>query len=119
MSRVGTLRNVAIVLLIAAAVDFLPGGGRAADTFGAVLSVAFIAGMVYFVSRVYREQRITIYGLGDQRRAMLYGAVAVGVFALAAKQRMWLSGFGEFVWFVLLGLAGYTLYAIYRFSRTY
>jgi hypothetical protein len=119
VDRMKTARNVAILLLIAAAVDFLPGGGRAASTFGAVLGVAFAAGLAYAAIYFYRRNRVTIYSLGDQRRGLLYGALAVGVVTVAAKARMWQSGFGEFAWFVLIGLVVYTLVALFRYSRTY
>jgi hypothetical protein len=113
------LRNVAIVLALAAAVEFLPGGGRAASTFGAVLWVAFMVGLSYMGVRMYRERRVDIYSLGDRHRGLLYGALAVGVGVAAGKERMWHSGFGEFVWFVLVGMVIYTLFAIYRYTRTY
>jgi hypothetical protein len=119
MDRMKTARNVAIVLLIAAAVEFLPGGGRAANTFGALLSIVFFAGLVYLAGRLYREHRISLYGLGDRNRGLLYGALAVGIVTAAAQPRMWRTGFGEFAWFVLAGLVLYTLVAVYRFSRTY
>jgi hypothetical protein len=119
VDRRKTALNAAIVLAIAAAVYFLPSGGRVANTFAAVLSVVFIAGLAYMAARLYRERRVDLYGLGDRHRALLYGALGVGVVTVAAKDRMWLTGFGEFVWFVLVGLVVYTLIAVYRFARTY
>jgi hypothetical protein len=119
MDRMKTARNIAILMLIAAGVDFLPGGGRAANTFSAGLSVAFLGGLAYLLVRLYREHRVSLHGLGDQRRALLYGALAVGVLAVTARPRMWQSSVGEFVWFVLMGLVAYTLVALYRFTRTY
>jgi hypothetical protein len=113
------LRNAAIVLAIAAAVEFLPGGSRVANTFAAALGVVFAGGLGYMGVRLYREHRIDIHGLGDRHRALLYGSLAVGVVTLAAKARMWQTGFGEFVWFVLIGMVVYTLFAVYRFARTY
>ncbi len=117
--RTGTVRNVAIVMLLAAAVEFLPGGGRAAETFRSVLWVAFAGGIAYMGVRLYRERRVDLYGLGDRHRGLLYGALAVGVAAVAGKERMWQTSFGEFVWFVLVGMVIYTLVAIYRYARTY
>jgi hypothetical protein len=119
VDRTKTARNVAIVLLIAAAVEFLPGGGRVADTFAAVLWLAFLGGLGFLGTRLYRERRIDLHGLGDRHRALLYGALGVGVVTVAAKERMWETGFGEFVWFVLVGLVAYTLFAVYRYARTY
>jgi hypothetical protein len=119
MDRTRTLRNIAIVALVAAAVQFLPGAGQVAEAFAAVLWVVLGAGLAYFGYRVYRERRLSLYGLGQRHRALLYGGVALGFFAAAARSRMWETGFGEFAWFVLAGLAAYALLAVYRFSRTY
>jgi hypothetical protein len=112
-------RNIAILLLIAAAVAFVPGGGRAANTFATVLGVVFAAGLAWAGVWFYRQNRVSIYSLGDRRRALLYGSIGVAVVAVAAKPRMWETGFGEFVWFVLIGLVLYTLVALYRYSRSY
>jgi hypothetical protein len=117
--RLKNARNVAILLLIAAAVDFLPGGSRAASTFSTVLGVIFAAGLAYAGVWAYRQHRVAVYGLGERRRALLYGAVGIAVVTVAAKPRMWETGFGEFVWFVLIGLVAYTLVALYRYSRSY
>lgn len=119
MSKLGTARNVAIVLVLAAAVEFLPGGGRAADTFRSVLWVVFAAGIGYMGVRLYREHRISLYSLGPRHRGMLYGAVALGAVLIAARTRMWNTGGGELVWFVLLGLVAYLLMVVYRFWRSY
>ncbi|MGO9319979.1 MAG: hypothetical protein ACLQBY_04125 [Solirubrobacteraceae bacterium] len=129
-----TARNVAIILAIAAAVYFIPGGGRAASTFEAALWAAFGLGIGYFALRMYREHHIALFGLGDRHRGLLYGAVALGVFAWMVRKRMWYalqvrggelvqvhrwSGVGEFAWFVLVGLVVYSLLTVYRHSRTY
>jgi hypothetical protein len=119
MDRLRIARNVAIVALIAAAVQFLPGGGQAANAFGAALWVVFGAGLGYFAYLTYRRRRLTLYSLGERQRAMLYGALALAVFVAAAKPRMWQTSLGELAWFVLLGLSAYVLVAVYRSSRTY
>src|ERR1700685_1493430 len=100
-------RNIAIVVVIAAAVYFIPGGGRAAGTFEAALWVAFSVGLGYFGLRLYREHGITIHGLGDRHRGMLYGGVGLAIFAYASRQHMWETSFGELVWFVLVGCVIY------------
>ncbi len=129
-----TARNVAIILAIAAAVYFIPGGGRAASTFEAALWAAFGLGIGYFALRMYREHHIALFGLGDRHRGLLYGAVALAVFLWMVRTRMWYalqarggelvqvhrwSGVGEFAWFVLAGVVVYSLVAVYRHSRHY
>jgi hypothetical protein len=119
MDRFKTARNVAIVVLIAAAVYFLPGGGRAASTFEAVLLVAFGVAIAYLGLHSYREHRIALHGLGERYRALLYGAVALGVVAVIAQKRIWQTSLGELVWFALIGLVLYALIVVYRYRRTY
>lgn len=119
MDRLRITRNVAIVALIAAAVEFLPGGGRAASAFSAALWVVFAAGLAFFAYRLYREHHVALYSLGDRHRALLYGAVSIGFVTVAAQSRMWRTAFGEFAWFALIGVTVYTLVAVYRYSRTY
>jgi hypothetical protein len=119
MDRLRIARNVAIVVLIAAAVQFLPGGGRAVEAFAAALWVVFAAGLAFLGYRLYRERRVDLDSLGDRHRALLYGAIAIVFATVAAQPRMWQTAFGEFAWFVLIGFAVYTLVAVYRYSRTY
>jgi len=119
MGPIKTARNVAIIVAIAVAVYLLPGGGRAADTFEAVLWVAFGIGIAYLGLRLYREHRIALYGLGDRYRGLLYGALALGVLALIARQRMWESGAGEVLWFAALALVVYALLLVVRRWRAY
>jgi hypothetical protein len=119
VDRLRIARNIAIVALIAAAVQFLPGGGQAANAFGGALWVVFGAGLGYFAVRLYRERRLTIYSLGQRQRAMLYGALALIVFVAAAKSRMWQTSLGELAWFALLGASVYVLVVVYRSSRSY
>jgi hypothetical protein len=119
MDRLKTARNVAIVIVIAAAVYVLPGGGRAAHTFEGVLLVAFGVGIGYLGLRLHREHRIALHGLGDRYRALLYGALALGALTVIGRARMWETGLGELAWFVLIGLVVYALLAVYRVWRSY
>jgi hypothetical protein len=114
-----TARNVAIIVLIAAAVYFIPGSSRATRTFESVLWVLFGVAIGYLGLRLYREHRVALSGLGDRHRGLLYGAVALAVFAFAARARMWQTGFGELGWFALIAIVIYGLMEVYRYSRSY
>jgi hypothetical protein len=118
MDRTRLLRNVAIVVVIAAAVRFIPGGGRAASAFESALWAAFAIGFGYLGLRMYREHRISLHSLGDAHRWLAYSVPAIGLLLWAGYHRMWHTGWGV-VWLALLAFAVYALLESYRHSRAY
>jgi multisubunit Na+/H+ antiporter MnhB subunit len=116
---VSTVRNVAIVLVIAAAVAFIPGGGTTAGLVGAILSTLIMVSLVFFAYRFYREHRLELDGLGDRWRGLLYGAIGAVVLALAALPRLKDSSGGTLVVVAVVGGAAYAFYAVWRHYREY
>jgi hypothetical protein len=116
---VSTARNVAIVLVLAAAVAFIPGGGTTAGLVGGILSTLIFVSLVFFAYRFYREHRLELDGLGDRWRGLLYGAIAAVVLALAALPRLRDTSGGTLVVVVVLGAAAYAFYAVWRHYREY
>ena len=114
-----TARNVGIVLLLAAAVAFIHGGGATAGLVGAILSTLIMVSLVVFASRFYREHRMELDGLGDRWRGLLYGAIGAVVLALAALPRLKSSSGGTLVVVAVLGGAAYAFYAVWRHYREY
>lgn len=113
------VRNAVIVLALAAAVAFLPAAGVGASFLGWLLGVVFLGSLGWFLSRLYREYRATLYGLGDRNRGLLYGAVGVIALTLTATPQLWNSGIGSVAWFALLAAAGVALFLVYRDARAY
>jgi hypothetical protein len=113
------LRNALIVALLALAVWALPGGGAAANFFGALLFVLITIFLVVFAGRAYLENRVAIYSLGDRHRALLYGSLGVAVLTLAAGPRLFNTGLGTLLWFMLMGGASYAVYLVWRHQRQY
>jgi hypothetical protein len=116
---VKTARNVAIILAIAAAIDLLPNGGRAANTISALIGVGFGVAVGLFAVRMYRDQQFTLNSLGDRNRAILYGAIGVAVVDITAQPRLYQSSAGKLAFFVILGLVGWALYSVWRAARSY
>ena len=112
-------RNVAIVLALAAVVHFVPGGGDAAAVVGAVLSTLILASFVAFGARWYLEHRLDLDSLGERWRLVLYGSIALIVFAMAARDRLLDTGGGAVAWFACLVAAGFGLYRVWRRWREY
>jgi DNA-binding FadR family transcriptional regulator len=114
-----TVRNVLIVLVIAALVVIVPGGGTGASVATQTVSLAFLAAIAWFAMLMYRQHRVSLYGLGDGRRAILYIAVGVAAVTLTATSRLWHSGAGSVAWLLLMGGAVYAVFAIVWAARKY
>jgi hypothetical protein len=115
-----TVRNVAIVALLALAVAVVPGGGTAADTILQALLMAFLAVIAWFVYTVYRQQEMTLMSLTDGRRAILFGAVGLIVLMIAGYDKFREWGDGAIVgWIGLLALGVVAIIAVWREATTY
>ncbi|MHB8492103.1 MAG: hypothetical protein ACYDA6_07840 [Solirubrobacteraceae bacterium] len=111
--------EIAIVAIVAALVQFAPGGHNTANAVYAALIFLFGVGIFWVALRAYREHGSALLALGDGRRALLYGTIGVLVVTVIARPRMWLTSGGEFAFWVIVGLAVYVFFALYWFSRSY
>ena len=112
-----TAINIAIVLALAAAVAFLPGGGGAANLFIWLVGIIFWGGLAWFLGRLYREYRTDVYALGDRMRAVLYVSIAVAVLTVTGTRVLWETPAGMLAWFLLVGAASYGVFAVWRHWR--
>jgi len=114
-----TLRNIAIILALAAGVDFLPGGGAAAATVLSALMLIFLAAIAWLLYRVYREQQLTLATLTDARKAGLFGAVGAMALLVVAYDdfRSWTGGI--VLWIALMAGCVGIIFLIWRAATTY
>jgi O-antigen/teichoic acid export membrane protein len=114
-----TARNIAIILALAAGVDFLPGGGAAAATVLSALMMIFLAAIAWLIYRVYREQQLTLATLTDARKAGLFGAVGAMALLVVAYDdfRSWTGGF--VLWLALMAGCLGIIFLIWRAATTY
>jgi hypothetical protein len=114
------IRNIAIVIVLAVVVWKLPGGDTASLAISNLLGLIFIGGLLFFVYRIYMENRETIFGLGERQRGILYASIALAGITLIATSRMWnAGGAGAIVWLAFIGLAVWGLYSVWRAYREY
>jgi thiol:disulfide interchange protein len=113
------IRNIAIILALAAAVDFLPGGGNAAAAVLTALSMIFLAAIAWLLYRVYNEQQLTLASLSDGRKAGLFGAVgAIALLVVAYDDFSSWAG-GLLLWIALMAACIGTIFLIWRSTTTY
>jgi multisubunit Na+/H+ antiporter MnhB subunit len=114
-----TVRNILIVLVIAALVALVQGGVTAANVAIQAVTLVFLGTIVWFLALTYRERRVSLYSLGDARRALLYVALGVGTLTLTATSRLWSSGPGSVAWLILLAGSAYAVFAVLWSARNY
>lgn len=114
------LRNVAIVLALAAVVAFIPGGGNASDTVLAALYMAFLAAITFAIYTFARQNGTTLAGLAESSRILLYGGLGLIVLLIAGQDEMLSGGAGsQLIWLLLLGVAIAAIWRVWLEATTY
>jgi hypothetical protein len=83
------LRNVAIVMLLALLVAFAPHGGNVADAILTAITMGFLAAIAWTVFVLSRQNQLTLAGLSDGRRAVLYGGLGLILLLGASVAAIW------------------------------
>jgi hypothetical protein len=112
-------RNVAIVMLLALVVAFVPGGGNAADAVLTAITMAFLTAIAWTVYVLSRQNQLTLSALTDGRRALLYGAVGMIVLLIAGSDELFSSGGGTLLWLLLLGASIAAIWRVWIEANTY
>jgi hypothetical protein len=112
-------RNVAIIMLLALGVAFLPGGGNAVDTVFTAIGMAFLAGITWMLYTLSRQNQLTLATLTDGRRAIFYGAFGMLALLVAWQHKLWSTGLGTLLWLLLLAGAVFAIYRVWTEANSY
>jgi hypothetical protein len=116
---VRTLRNIAIIALLALGVAFVPGGGTVADTLITAMLMGFLASIGLLGYRLYTQNQLTLSTLSDDRRALLFAAVGAIVLMIAGTDELLGSGLGTLVWIAVLVFSVLAIMQVWREANTY
>jgi hypothetical protein len=119
IALVRTVRNLAIIALLAVPVAFVPGGGRAAETIVAALVMVFLVTLGVAGRQVYRENRLTFDTLTQRQRGILYAALGVVALRIAGTDELLASGAGTLLWIVLIAAAAFAIVRVWTESHSY
>ncbi len=114
-----TLRDVAIIMLLALAVAFTPSGGNAADTILTAITMGFLAGIAWMLFVLSRQNQLTLAALSDGRRAILYAALGMIALLIAGSDRLFSTGGGTLLWIVLLGASVAAIWRVWLDANSY
>ncbi|MBN9623953.1 MAG: hypothetical protein J0H06_13575 [Actinobacteria bacterium] len=112
-------RNVAIIMLLALGVAFLPGGGNAVDAVITAIAMAFLAGISWMLYTLSRQNQLTLATLSDGRRAIFYGAFGMLALLVAGQDKLWSTGPGTLLWVVLLAGSIVAIWRIWSDASAY
>ena len=112
-------RNVAIIMLIALGVAFLPGGGNAVVTVRTAITMAFLAGITWSIYVLGRQNQLTLATLTDKRRLIFYSAFGLLALLVAGYNKMWATGPGTLLWVVLLAASVVAIWRIWTEASSY
>lgn len=114
-----TARNVAIVMVLALGVAFVPGGGNVADAVFTALTMGFLAGISWMLYTLSRQNQLTLATLSDGRRALFYGAFGMIALLIAGTDKLFASGGGTLLWLLLLGASVAAIWRVWTEANTY
>lgn len=114
-----TLRNVAIIMLLAFGVAFMPSGGNVAEAVLTAITMGFLAGIAWMLFVLSRQNQLTLATLTDARRAILYGALGLIALLIAGSDELFSTGGGTLVWILLLGASVAAIWRIWIEANTY
>lgn len=113
------LRNIAIVMLAALVVAFVPGGGNLAEAVLTALTMGLLAGIAWMLFVLGRQNQLTLTALSDGRRAILYGALGLIALLIAGSNELFATGGGTLAWILLLGASIGAIWRIWLEAHTY
>jgi hypothetical protein len=116
---VRTLRDVAIIMLLALFVAFAPSGGNFAEAVLTAITMGFLAAIAWMVFVLGRQNQLTLATLTDARRGVLYGALGMLALLVAGSNELFSSGGGTLVWIILLGASIAAIWRIWIDANTY
>lgn len=113
------VRNVAIVLILALAVAFLPSGENVAEAILTLITMGFLAGISWMLYVLSREKQLTLATLTDGRRVIFYGAFGLIVLLVAWADELFTSGGGTVLWILMLVGAVIAIWKVWSEANTY
>ena len=112
-----TLRNIAIIMLLALLLAAVPGSGIVSGAIFATFTVVFmvvIAGAAYVG---YRQNRLAWLTLPERDRMIFLGALGAIVYVLCGSAVIADWPGGIFVLLAVLGAAGYAIFTVVMRAR--
>lgn len=112
-----TLRNIAIIAVLALIVAVAPGGGNAAAGILALISIVFFVLIGFGARELYRQHRFEYLGLAESHRTLFVGSLGAIVLMIAGAEKLTATGAGLLVWIAVLAFSVITIVKVWGDAR--
>ena len=114
----GLVRGLALVALVSLGIVLLS-LEESIVTARALLSVAFVLAIAFFLFMLWRERRSDIDTWSELSRRTFYGAIALAVLDIGAVLGLRPTGADAVVFFVVLACCAWAVYRVWRREHRY
>ena len=112
------LRGIALVALVSLAIVLLSLENSLA-TASALLRIAFLLAIAFFLFLLWRERRSDIETWSELSQRTFYGAIVLAVVAIGALIGLGPTGADTIVFFVVLGCCAWAIFRVWRREHRY
>lgn len=97
-----TVRNVAIVAILALGLTVLPAGGNVAEAILSALSLTLLAALALLAVRYWGQTSFTRDAMTDRQRGLIYGGLGAIALMVAGADELFSTGVGTIVWLAII-----------------
>jgi hypothetical protein len=115
---VKTVRNVAIIALLALGLTVLPAGSNIANAILVALSLVFGAAIAALLIRLWRDTGLQRDALTDRQRWLIYGPMGAIALMLVGADELLSTGPGTVAWVAILALSGWLVFNTWREAQS-
>ena len=112
------VRGMALIALVSLGIVLLS-LEESVVTAGALMRIAFLLGIAFFLFLLWRERRSDIETWSDLSRRTFYGAIVLAVLTIGAALGLGPTGADAIVFFVVLACCGWAIFRVWRREHTY
>jgi len=113
-----TVRNVAIILLLALGLTLLPAGSNIAQGILVFLGLVMGLAIVAMLIRLWSATGLQRDTFTDRQRWLVYGSIGAIALMIAGTDELLSSGPGTVAWVAILAVSGWLIFNTWREAQS-
>jgi hypothetical protein len=113
-----TVRNLAIIALLALGLTFLPAGSNVAEGILVFLGLIMGLAIVALLIRLWSQTSLQRDAMTDRQRWLIYGSLGAIALMVVGTDELLASGPGTVFWIATLALSGWLIFNTWREAQS-